>query len=90
MPGMRFNHMELTFPRGTLEPAFRKEVADFYNQQLPQNSWVQVRNIPGLQEGQGFYTSGFDHSTTHLTIGAIDATKFGGTGTIVYTAKGTK
>jgi predicted enzyme related to lactoylglutathione lyase len=30
MPGMRFNHMELTFPRGTLEPAFRKEVADFY------------------------------------------------------------
>ena len=29
MPGMRFNHMELTFPRGTLEPAFRKEVADF-------------------------------------------------------------
>ena len=22
--------MELTFPRGTLEPAFRKEVADFY------------------------------------------------------------
>ena len=27
---MRFNHMELTFPRGTLEPAFRKEVADFY------------------------------------------------------------
>jgi hypothetical protein len=27
---MRFNHMELTFPRGMLEPAFRKEVADFY------------------------------------------------------------
>lgn len=30
MPTMRFNHMELTFPRGTLDPAFRKEVADFY------------------------------------------------------------
>jgi predicted enzyme related to lactoylglutathione lyase len=30
MPTMRFNHMELTFARGTLEPAFRKEVADFY------------------------------------------------------------
>ena len=27
---MRMNHMELTFPRGTLDPAFRKEVADFY------------------------------------------------------------
>jgi hypothetical protein len=67
-----------------------KEVADFYNQQLPQNSWIQVRNMPGLQEGAGFYTDAFDHSTTHLTIGAVDATKFGGTGTIVYTAKGTK
>jgi predicted enzyme related to lactoylglutathione lyase len=32
MPAMRFNHMELTFPRGTLEPAFRKEVADFYGE----------------------------------------------------------
>ena len=30
MASVRFNHMELTFPRGTLEPAFRKEVADFY------------------------------------------------------------
>src|SRR6188508_3124060 len=29
-PAVKFNHMELTFPRGTLEPAFRKEVADFY------------------------------------------------------------
>jgi hypothetical protein len=27
---MRFNHMELTFPRGTLTPEFRAEVADFY------------------------------------------------------------
>lgn len=27
---MRFNHMELTFPRGTLTPDFRREVADFY------------------------------------------------------------
>jgi hypothetical protein len=32
MPAMRFNHMELTFPRGTLEPAFRKEVAEFYGE----------------------------------------------------------
>jgi hypothetical protein len=27
---MRLNHMELTFPRGTLDDAFRKEVDDFY------------------------------------------------------------
>lgn len=30
MANVRFNHMELTFPRGTLDAAFRKEVADFY------------------------------------------------------------
>jgi hypothetical protein len=27
---MRFNHMELTFPRGTLTPEFREEVDAFY------------------------------------------------------------
>ena len=27
---MRFNHMELTFPVGTLDDVFRKEVDDFY------------------------------------------------------------
>ena len=30
MPGVRFNHLELTFARGTLTPGFRREVADFY------------------------------------------------------------
>lgn len=30
MPRIRFNHMELTFARGTLTPEFRREVADFY------------------------------------------------------------
>jgi hypothetical protein len=30
MARVRFNHMELTFPRGTLTEAFRAEVADFY------------------------------------------------------------
>ena len=29
---MRLNHMELTFPRGTLDVAFRKEVDDFYGE----------------------------------------------------------
>lgn len=32
MPSMRFNHMELTFPRGALTPAARKEIADFYGE----------------------------------------------------------
>ena len=30
MPEMRFNHMELTFPRGTLTTEFREEVDAFY------------------------------------------------------------
>ncbi len=30
MPTMRFNHMELSFPSGTLSPAFREEVDAFY------------------------------------------------------------
>jgi predicted enzyme related to lactoylglutathione lyase len=30
MPDVRFNHMELTFPRGTLTRAFRDEVGEFY------------------------------------------------------------
>ena len=30
MPNVRFNHLELTFARGTLTPAFRRDVADFY------------------------------------------------------------
>jgi hypothetical protein len=30
MPGMRFNHMELSFAVGTLTPEFRKEVDAFY------------------------------------------------------------
>jgi hypothetical protein len=30
MSGMRFNHMELSFPSGTLTPEFRSEVDGFY------------------------------------------------------------
>ena len=32
MPGVRFNHMELTFPRGTLDASFRHEIAAFYGE----------------------------------------------------------
>src|SRR5450631_3512941 len=30
MPGMRFNHMELSFPAGTLTPQFCQEIDAFY------------------------------------------------------------
>lgn len=65
-----------------------QEVADFYSKTLPENGWVEVRNMPGLQNG--FYTTGYDNGTNHLAIGAIDARQFGGQGVVIYTAKGTK
>ncbi len=34
MGNMRFNHMELTFPRGTLTPEFRADVDAFYSSVL--------------------------------------------------------
>ena len=32
MPTLRFNHMELTFPPGTLDAEFRRDVAGFYGE----------------------------------------------------------
>ena len=39
MPTMRFNHMELTFPRGTLTKEFREEVDAFYGSVF---GWIGV------------------------------------------------
>jgi hypothetical protein len=39
MPTMRFNHMELTFPRGTLTTDFREEIDAFYGSVF---GWVGV------------------------------------------------
>jgi hypothetical protein len=39
MPTMRFNHMELTFPPGTLTTEFREEVDAFYGSVL---GWIGV------------------------------------------------
>ena len=39
MPTMRFNHMELTFPRGTLTTEFREEVDAFYGSVF---GWIGV------------------------------------------------
>jgi FlaG/FlaF family flagellin (archaellin) len=67
-----------------------QQVADFYAKSLAENGWTQVRGMPGVQAQNGFYTDGYDHGTTHLSIGAVDATKFGGKGVVIYTASGTK
>lgn len=48
-PAMRFNHMELTFPLGTLTAEFRSDVADFYGEVF---GWrandVDILNQSGL------------------------------------------
>ena len=61
------------------------EVAKFYAD-LTTKGWIETPRMPGVQDG--FYAKGYDLGTTHLVIGAVDATKFGGNGVVIYTAKG--
>lgn len=65
-----------------------QEIADYYHGLTTTKGWVEVQHMPDLQSG--FFASGYDLGTTHLVVGAVDASKFGGSGVIVYTAKGTK
>jgi hypothetical protein len=64
-----------------------QEIADFY-QKLTEQSWVQPPRMPGIQNG--VLLTGYDSGNTTLVVGAVDATQLGGSGVIVYTAKGTK
>ena len=65
-----------------------QDIAGFYDQ-LIEKGWVKDKHVPGLQGGvllTGYQIGG----TTSLVVGALDATQFGGSGVVVYTAKGTK
>jgi hypothetical protein len=64
-----------------------EEINTFYKQ-LTEKSWVAAPRMPGIQNG--ILLTGYDSGNTALVIGAIDAKPLGGTGVIVYTAKGTK
>ena len=46
MPDVRFNHMELTFPRGGLTPEVRADIADFYGGIF---GW-QTQDVPLLNQ----------------------------------------
>jgi hypothetical protein len=63
------------------------EIDAFYKQ-LTSKSWVVAPRMPGVQNG--VLLTGYDIGNTALVIGAIDAKPLGGTGVVVYTAKGTK
>jgi len=66
-----------------------QEISDFYKQLTdPSKGWTEVRNMPGLQGS--IFLRGYDHGNVSLVVGAFDATQIGGTGVIVYTAKGSK
>jgi hypothetical protein len=63
------------------------EIDAFYKK-LTDKSWVVAPRMPGVQNG--ILLTGYDSGNTALIIGAVDAKPLGGTGVIVYTAKGTK
>jgi len=62
-----------------------QEIDDFYKQ-LTEKSWIVAPRMPGIQNG--ILLTGYDSGTTALVIGAIDTAPLGGSGVIVYTAKG--
>ena len=64
-----------------------QEIDTFYKQ-LTDKSWTVAPRMPGVQNG--ILLIGYDSGTTSLIVGAVDAKPLGGTGVIIYTAKGTK
>ena len=64
-----------------------EEIEAFYKK-LTEKSWIESTRMPGIQNG--ILLTGYDSGNTSLIIGAVDAKPLGGTGVIVYTAKGTK
>lgn len=66
-----------------------QEVADFYAQQITSaNGWVEVRQMPGLQDG--VFLKAYDNGNLSLVVGAFDMSQLGGQGLVIYTAKGSK
>lgn len=65
-----------------------EQVAEHY-QTLTTQGWVRSARMPGIQGN--YLLDGYDHSQiSTVVIGAIDASQYGGTGTIIYTARGNK
>jgi hypothetical protein len=64
------------------------EEIDAFYKQLTAKSWIESTRMPGIQNG--VLLTGYDNGNTSLVVGAVDAKPLGGTGVVVYTAKGTK
>jgi hypothetical protein len=65
-----------------------KAIADYYNKALGTGGWTYKTRTPGLQDG--FFLAAYEHGVTSLVIGALDLSKFSGTGTYVYVLSGDK
>jgi hypothetical protein len=64
-----------------------QEIYDVYDKQLTQKNWHQSKSMPGIQDG--ILLTGYEIGTARLVIGAVDATRLGSPGGIMYLAKGT-
>jgi hypothetical protein len=64
-----------------------QEIADFYKT-LTQEGWVEAQKMPGIQDG--VLIAGYENGSTSLVVNAVEASKFGGSGVVIYTIKGTK
>lgn len=56
---------------------------------LANNGWAPVTRL-NSSSAESVVVLGFEHGNTSLVVGAIDMQKFGGSGTAVYTLKGSK
>ncbi len=64
------------------------DIETFYKE-LTNKGWIADRRLLNA-ENDTFAILGFEQGVTSMTVGAIDAQKFGGTGTVIYTVKGNK
>lgn len=65
-----------------------QEIADFYKT-LTEKGWSEVHTMPGIQDG--VFLSGYEiGGNTTFVVNAVDATRLGGSGVVIYTVKGNK
>lgn len=64
------------------------EIETFYKD-LANKGWIADRRLLNA-ENDTFAILGFEQGATAFTVGVIDAQKFGGSGTVIYTIKGNK
>ena len=65
-----------------------EEIAAFYDDLVETGGWWRLRRMPGLQGD--LLLTGYEHGLTALVVGAVDASKLGGEGVIIYTLQGSK